>query len=171
MTSIREVRAVGAPEDGRDRRRHGARWLLLVAAVLVGAGIFVVEELGAHPALVLLFPAGAALLIHAALIGSGIAGRGQADRVLVAGGAAIAGLGLIGGGLHWLQPDGLGRLLMLPAIMAGGMWCLKHAFAPRGHRVFRTSADPVWMVRLGLLMLGVVWPFLGAWILHPLLEG
>ena len=77
---------------------------------------------------------------------------------------ALAGLAMLGAGLEEVDGERPWRLLLLPAIVFGGVWCLHTAFAGRRHAIYQTDR-PAWAVRAGLLMFGVAWPLFGLWAL------
>jgi hypothetical protein len=142
---------------------HGAIFVWFAGTVL---GLVFEWE----PGLVLYVPAGAMLGLWTALIGTGMI-EPETDAapvpvfVLVGGLCALAAVGF---GLERVDEGGPWSLLMLPAIVIGGVWCLRTALSGRLSRAFHErsgSSRPYWGVRAGLLMFGLVWPFFGLEVL------
>ena len=123
-----------------------------------------------EPGLVLYVPAGVLLALWTAMIGAGVI-EPETDAaplpvfVLIGGLCALAAVGF---GLEQADGDGPWSLLMLPAIVVGGVWCLRTSLSNRLSRAFHAragSSRPYCGVRAGLLMFGLAWPFFGLEVL------
>jgi len=163
-TTAQDGRSDGR-SPGRGRKALG-RVLLYGAIFTWGAGTLLGMVLEWSPGLVLNVPAGVMLALWAALVGTG-AIEPETDAASVPTFALVGGLcalAAVGFGLESADSDGPWSVLMVPAIVAGGMWCLWTAISGRRSRAFHERSgtwDSYWGVRFGLLLFGVTWPFLG----------
>lgn len=137
----------------------------------LAVGVIVGLEFWA-PARVLLVPGGALLVLFGVLVAAGTIPAHQSDAhpVLVVFVAGLIGLAAIGFGLESVDEPRPWSVLMLPAIVVGGVWCLRVGLSRReSSAVLRRAADhtwgPPWAARAGFIMFGLAWPWFGLVVL------
>ena len=157
-----------------DARRRGFVLFWLAFACFMPAVVLGLSKHGDPiwgTARALFVPSGAVLMIYGVLVWRKQArwiGLG-ADEPRRPGSILLAlGLAAFGFGLAYVTGAGGWHLLMIPALVGGGLLSLREAWrGKRGwfYRINTLERTEWWLARAGLWMFGLTWPLLVLWAL------
>ena len=150
-------------------RKPGIVFLLPVCLLAAGTvlGLSRRGEPMWEPARVLWIPGGALLILYGVLVRNRVVRPHRPDAsidmvTLVAG---AVGLAFMGVGLEHVHPAGPWTVFTLPAIIGGGLLCLRLARQGKRNRFVREMEEDrsPWLIRPGLWMFGLTWPLFALW--------
>ena len=156
--------AARPPAPRHPERRTLAKVLFHLAVWPVSIGVIVGVEIWT-PAQVLLIAGGAVLLVLGVLTAAGTVPPLDEDKHTVGAAlvAGLLGLAAVGFGLESVDEPRPWSVLMLPAIVVGGVWCLRVGIGSGRSPVLRRPAEgtwgPPWAARTGFIMFGLTWPW------------